>query len=98
MTSRLLVSDIALCEVVWVLELSYKVPRVEILAVLRRLLQARHLAFADGALLARAMSGFATGKGDVADYVIREHAARAGCTAVATFDRALLREVGFVRP
>lgn len=94
----LFVSDLALCEVVWVLEVSYKVPRAEVHAALRGLLHARHLVFTDGELLARALSAFAAGKGDFADYVIGEHAHAAGCTALATFDRALLRERGFVRP
>ena len=48
--------------------------------------------------LGRALSAFARGTGDFADYVTRERAREAGCTEVATFDRALLREDGFVAP
>jgi predicted nucleic-acid-binding protein len=94
----LFVSDVALCEVVWVLEFSYKVPRPEVHTALRGLLHARHLAFADAAVLTRALAAFAAGKGDFADYVIREHGLAAGATSVATFDRALLKEPGFTRP
>jgi predicted nucleic-acid-binding protein len=44
------------------------------------------------------LEGFVAGKGNFADYVIKEHARAAGCDGVATFDRALLKEEGFVAP
>jgi len=37
-------------------------------------------------------------KGDFADYVIREHGLVAGCTTVAKFDQALLKEPGYRSP
>jgi predicted nucleic-acid-binding protein len=93
----LFVSDVVVCEVVWVLERAYGVARGEIAATLGKLLFARHLAFRKAELLRRALAGFQSGRGDFADYVIREHAFEAGCDAVVTFDRALLRERGFRR-
>jgi predicted nucleic-acid-binding protein len=95
---RLFVSDIAMCEVAWVLGTVYKAPRHEIAAVFRRLVGARHLAFSSTDAVTRALISFDTGKGDFADYLIREEAKAAGCTAVATFDGALLKEPGFQRP
>lgn len=56
------------------------------------------MSFRDVDGLVRALEGFVTGKGDFADYVIKEHARTAGCDEVATFDRALLKETGFVAP
>lgn len=94
----LFVSDVTLCEVVWVLSVSYKVTRATIAATLRQLLRAKHLAYADSDLLARALSAFDKGKGDFADYVIREHGKKAGCDTIATFDRNLLREEFFSTP
>ena len=94
----LFISDVVMCEVAWVLGTSYKVPRREIAAVLRRLVGVRHLTFASADVLVRALGAFDAGKGDFADYVIREQAKMAGCTAVATFDGALLKESGFERP
>jgi len=38
---------------------------------------------------------FKQGRGDFADYLIREDALRAGCKAIATFDRVLLVENDF---
>jgi predicted nucleic-acid-binding protein len=95
---RLFVPDVVMCEVAWVLGTSYKTPRREIASILRRLVGVRHLAFASTDLLARALAAFDRGKGDFADYLIREQAKAAGCTAVATFAGALLKESGFERP
>jgi predicted nucleic-acid-binding protein len=49
-------------------------------------------------MLARAVEAFTRGRGDFADYVIRESSIEAGCAEVATFDRALLRESHFRSP
>lgn len=95
---ELFVSDVVLCETVWVLAGSYKVTRSVIVATLRDLLRARHLAFGAPDQLTRALDAFAHGKGDFADYLIREHARAAGCDRVLTFDRALLGDAGFAAP
>ena len=46
----------------------------------------------------RALRAFADGKGDFADFLLRERAFAHGAQAVATFDRALLGSPGFVSP
>ena len=94
----LFVSDVVVCETVWVLAAAYKFGRAEIAAVLRDVLRARHLAFAAPDQLTRALACFAAGKGDFADYLMREHARAAGYDEVATFDKVLLRERGFASP
>jgi predicted nucleic-acid-binding protein len=63
-----------------------------------QLLRAKHLTYVDSDLLVRALSAFGKGKGDFADYVIREHGQQAGCGTIATFDRNLLRETFFSAP
>jgi len=95
---QLFVSDLVLCEFVWVLESAYHFPRGVVVRTLERLLAAKALAFRDSAALARSVEAFSRGKGDFADYVILAHAREAGCEVVATFDRALLKEERFVRP
>lgn len=94
----LLVSGVTLCELVWVLDFSYQVPRVEIAVLLHQLLRARHLSFPEHDLLVSALSAFEAGRGDFADYVIRAQARSGGCESVATFDKALLKEPGFIAP
>lgn len=87
-----------LCETVWVLSAAYRVSRSEVGKVLGQLLQAPHLRFRDVEQVAAALQAFGAGRGDVADYVIQAHARAAGCSEVATFDRALLKEKGFSSP
>ena len=94
----LYVSGIVLCETVWVLTGNYRVPRLDVVKTLQDLLRAKHLTFDNPDGLARAVDSFAIGRGDFADYVIREDAIAAGCSSIATFDRDLLRETGFERP
>jgi predicted nucleic-acid-binding protein len=92
------VSDVVMCEVVWVLERSYKFRRVEISQALGRLLRAAHLTFLSTERLAGTLEAYETGGGGFADYLIREHARAHGCEAVATFNGDLLKEPGFVAP
>jgi len=92
------VSDVVVCEVVWVLGTSYRVGRTEIGAILGQLLRARHLAFPSSERLARALAAYEAGRGDFADYLIREWAREGGCEAVMTFDGDLLKEAGFAAP
>jgi predicted nucleic-acid-binding protein len=92
----LFVSDVVVCETVWVMSVSYDVGRKEIAGVLRNLLRARHVTFRATDQLILALAAYEAGKGDFADYLIREHAHAADCETVATFDRVLLRERGFV--
>lgn len=94
----LYISDVVICEVVWVLSRARRVGREELVGVLGALLAAAHLHFASRDRIARAAAAFARGAGGFADYLIREHAREAGCDFVATFDRALLREDGFRAP
>jgi predicted nucleic-acid-binding protein len=90
------ISDVVMCELVWVLERSYKVRRAEIGRGLGSLLRANSLTFSSSERLARALEAYVAGRGDFADYLIREHARASGCEAVATFDGNLLKEPGFV--
>lgn len=92
----LFVSDVVVCETVWVLNISYRVARSEIAVLLRDLFRARHLAFRATDELQRALNAYVAGKGDFADYLIREHSRAAECESVATFDKVLLKEKGFV--
>lgn len=92
----LFVSDIVVCETVWVLRVSYRVTRTEVASLLRQLFRARHLRFRAVDQLSRALDAYAAGRGDFADYLIREHARGADCESVATFDAVLVKERGFV--
>lgn len=95
---RAYVSDIVVCELVWVLRTAYGFDREPIAHALRQLFSAKQLSFDAADRLARALDAYEAGAGDFADYLIREHAAAAGCDAVLTFDKKVLADGGFVAP
>jgi predicted nucleic-acid-binding protein len=95
---QLFVSDIVMCETVWVLSSAYRFSRAEIVDALSQLLRARSLVFSSADSIARALDAYRKERGDFADYLIREHARSAGAETVATFDGALLKESGFSKP
>lgn len=94
----LFVSEVVLCEVVWVLTRTFRLPKGEVIRTLRLLLQAGELHIAERSRVRQAVEAHASGQGDFADYLIRELATDAGCDRVATFDKALLTEPGFFSP
>ena len=97
-SDKVLLPDIVLCELEWVLDSVYQVPRPAIIETLRRLLDAEEFAFLDRAAVAGALEGYERGSADFSDYLIGTSAARAGAATTYTFDRALRRTGGFTLP
>lgn len=60
--AALFISDVVLCETVWVLTARYGFSRVEVAAVLRRLLEADHLSFPAPLQHARTLAAYSAGK------------------------------------
>ena len=95
---RAYVSDIVVCELVWVLRSAYGFDRTAIAGALGQLVLAKQLFFDAPDQLARALAAYEAGSGDFSDYLIREHARAAGCTAVITFDKKLIGDEMFAAP
>ena len=93
--TTLFIADVVLCELVWVLTRRLGLQRTEIASVLDRLLRTELIVVADAGIAARALAAYRTGKGDFADYLIREQAAQAEAKEVVTFDHTLKGEAGF---
>ena len=91
-------SDIVLVETCWVLERAYGFSRSEISGVLRALSTARQMAFCSSDRFSRALRAYEKGRAGFADYMVFEQAKESGCARVATFDKVLLKEPGFVSP
>ena len=91
----LFVADIVLCELVWVLTSRARLSRTDIADGMDRLLGTELIVVHNVGAVDRALSSYREGKGDFADYLIREQAYLAGATEVVTFDRAVKGESGF---
>ncbi len=94
----LFVSDVVLCETVWVLSSTYKLDRAEVGGLLAEILATTDISIRGVDSARRALANFIAFKGGFADYLIRDHATLVGCGTVATFDKALLKEPGFTAP
>lgn len=92
---ELFVADVVVCELVWVLTRRARLSRGAIAAALDQLLRTELVVVADPGVIDRALAAYRTGKGDFADYLVREQARRAGAREVVTFDRALKGEAEF---
>ena len=92
------VADIVVCELVCVLQACYDFSRPQIADALRRLTAARQLAFQRPDQVLRSIHAYENGRGDFADYMIRESARQAGVDLVATFDKKLHKEDMFTTP
>jgi predicted nucleic-acid-binding protein len=92
------VGQIVLCELVWVLSQAYGLSRREIVAVLQQLRRVSAVMIESADQVQRALESFDKGRGGFADYLIAERAVAHGCSAVATFDRALDGDPRFRRP
>jgi len=93
--TQLFVADIVWCELVWVLTRRAGLSRDDIASALDQLLRTELIIVADASIIDRALTAYRNGKGDFADYIVREQARASDADEVATFDRALKGEVGF---
>lgn len=87
---------VVLCELVWVLESAYGLPRAEIASALDGLLDAAPFVIDDRDLVRQAVARYRAGRLGFSDHMIGLRNRRAGCAATATFDRKLKGNADFV--
>ena len=80
---------VVLCELVWVLRGAYRFGKQTVGDALERILDAAQFSVEDRDLVREALEAYRAGQGDFADYVLGLRNRQAGCSATATFDRAL---------
>jgi predicted nucleic-acid-binding protein len=93
--TALFIADVVMCELVWVLTRRLGVGRDDIASALERLLRTELVVVANPGITSRTLSAYRDGRGDFADYLIREQAFASEATEVVTFDRKLKGEPGF---
>lgn len=96
--NRGFIATAVLCELVWVLKSTYKIPKPQCVSMLERILATSDFEVEHSNLCWRALKDYAAGNADFCDYLIREIALASGCSAVLTFDKAALKSEGFEEP
>jgi predicted nucleic-acid-binding protein len=78
---------VVLVETFWVLKRLYGASAAELRETVRDLLDTRQFVIEQRPVVLRALARLGDGSGDLADALIAEGAAEAGCTRTVTFDR-----------
>ncbi len=85
---------VALVESVWVLTRRLKVPRAEVIAVLRDFIAVPGVTLEQPGTITRSLTAWEKGPAGFADYVQLDVAMGAGATHLVTFDEDLQKSVG----
>lgn len=93
------VTNIVLCELVWVLGgTTYGFRKDEIVSVLEAMLHSAAFEFEERSTADQALQRYKQGKADFSDYLIGAVSRQAGCTVTVSFDGKLKGERGFQCP
>ena len=91
------ISQIVLCELVWVLEQSYQQSREQVASILEKLMKTSSFSFENLPLVWRALQDYRAVAVDFADAVIAQKHAENGCATTLTFDKKAARLAAFTR-
>jgi predicted nucleic-acid-binding protein len=83
------IGAIVLCELVWVLESGYEVPKDAIVETLEKIFLTRQFRIEDPDSAWAALEAYRRTGADFSDCLLGRHNSRSGCDYTATFDRAL---------
>jgi predicted nucleic-acid-binding protein len=87
-------SLVVMVELVWVLEVSYRFKKNEIVQVLETLLRSKELLVERAEIVWQALRQFTTGNANFADGLIERCCHAAGCEYTATFDQNAANAAG----
>jgi predicted nucleic-acid-binding protein len=88
------ISQITLCETIWVLERSYKISKEEVINILNILLQTQELVFENHDIVWQALQDFQTCQTvGFVDCLIGRQNISNGCTFAYTFDKDAVKEL-----
>ncbi len=83
----LFISNIVLCELVWVLDISYKCEKNQIIRTIEKILQTSQFIFEDRQSAWQALSAYKKSRADFADALIGFTNKSSGCKETITFDK-----------
>jgi predicted nucleic-acid-binding protein len=88
------VTQVALVELVWVMQSCYQTTKPELTAILETLLRTRELLVENTEAALKALQVFSTSNGDFSDCLIAQCAQMAGCTHTVSFDKNAVKVAG----
>lgn len=81
------IGHIVLCELVWVLEVSYNLDRADIATILEDLLQVGQIDIMEPPQVWKALHEYKASNADFSDHLLAHQNAEYGCTSTVTFDK-----------
>ena len=84
-------SNIVLCELVWVLTGAYKYDKNLVIEVMEQILVTAEFLVENENVVRKAINDYKIGCADFSDYLIVNNNQQSGCTKTYTFDRKLLQ-------
>lgn len=91
----LLITPHVLCELVWVLNTSFRLTKSEVVEIMQGIVVSDIFVIEREAMIQGALGSYRQGRADFSDYLIGEIARAAGCRDTVTFDRTLKGSPGF---
>ena len=88
------ISLVAIVELVWVMERCYAATKVEVIAILDKLLRVRELCVENADVVFNAVRSYARSNADFADCLIERSGHRANCKHTITFDAKAAKTAG----
>lgn len=91
----LLITPHVLCELVWVLNTSFRLAKSEVVEIAQGILMSDIFVIEKETMIQGALLSYRRGRADFSDYLTGEIASAAGCRDTVTFDKALKGSPGF---
>ena len=83
------ITQVVLCELVWVLTRAYGYSKLQVIGVLDQILVTAEFEVEQEALSRKALDAYQEGKADFSDYIVALNNQAAGCETTFTFDTRL---------
>jgi predicted nucleic-acid-binding protein len=86
---------VTLCELIWVLEISYSTPKQHVLEIIEQILQSDELEIENKPIAWKALASCRQSAADFGDVVVLKLCEHAGCEESFTFDKVAAKLLGF---
>ena len=92
------INHIVLCELIWVLQRSYRVKKPQIIEIIKLLLHTTQFTFQSPDIVWKALKSYRNGSADFSDYLTSVINKAQGCEYTLSFDKKALKGENFISP